>query len=175
MARTKGLFWAKTVAGTPSNTWKWFPMKHQTIACNPLKCNYLTKLSLNTSRSASPKRIARPATRETTWEKRDPAPKLGMKNSLFFGSAEAGANNALLHTLIGNCKRQGLDPPSSLTEAIKRLPVNATPKQAAALTPSRIAAESRDGKPRPPESRGRILGRLQPIPATVIRGSFVHR
>jgi len=62
------------------------------------------------------------------------------KNHLFFGSAEAGGNNALPDTLIGNRRRQGLDPESYLVEAIRRLPAGATPEQAAAVTPARIAA-----------------------------------
>lgn len=69
--------------------------------------------------------------------------KLGAKNYLFFGSAEAGVHNAVLYTLIENCKLQGLDPELYLTEVIRRLPSNPTPEQAAALTPSRFAAESR--------------------------------
>ena len=69
--------------------------------------------------------------------------KLGMKNWMFFGSVEAGANNALFYTLLANCRAQGLDPEDYLVEAIKRLPANATPEQAAALTPARIAAGRR--------------------------------
>ncbi|WP_348223428.1 hypothetical protein [Luteolibacter sp.] len=42
-----------------------------------------------------------------------------------------------------NCRAQELDPEDYLTEVIKRLPHNATVKQAAALTPARIAAERR--------------------------------
>ncbi len=30
--------------------------------------------------------------------------KLGLKNDMFFGSLEAGENNAILYTLIENCK-----------------------------------------------------------------------
>ena len=70
--------------------------------------------------------------------------KLGMKNWLFFGSLEAGANNALFYTLLANCRAQGLDPEAYLTEVIKRLPHDAANEQAAALTPSRIAAEHRN-------------------------------
>ena len=69
--------------------------------------------------------------------------KLGAKNSLFFGSLEAGTNNALFYTLMANCKNHGLDPERYLTEVIKRLPHNATVEQAAALTPARFAAELR--------------------------------
>jgi hypothetical protein len=69
--------------------------------------------------------------------------KLGMKNGMFFGSLEAGTNNALIHTLMANCRAQDLDPEAYLVEMIKRLPHDATPEQAAALTPARIAAERR--------------------------------
>ena len=69
--------------------------------------------------------------------------KVGAKNFLFFGSLEAGVNNALLYTLMANCKIQGLDPEMYLTEVIKRLPHNATVEQAAELTPARFAAALR--------------------------------
>jgi transposase len=36
--------------------------------------------------------------------------KLGLKNYLFMGSAEAGKDSALLYTLIENCKVHDLDP-----------------------------------------------------------------
>jgi len=73
--------------------------------------------------------------------------KLGAKNYLFFGSAEAGVHNALLYTLIENCKLQGLDPERYLAEVIERLPADPSPEQAAALSPARIAAEQRQSKP----------------------------
>jgi transposase len=69
--------------------------------------------------------------------------KLGMKNWMFFGSLEAGTNNALIYTLLANCRAEDLDPEDYLVEVIKRLPPDATPEQAAALTPARIAAERR--------------------------------
>ena len=69
--------------------------------------------------------------------------KLGAKNWMFFGNAEAGTNNALFYTLMANCKIQGLDPEVYLTEVIKRLPHNATAEQAAELTPARFAAALR--------------------------------
>jgi len=70
--------------------------------------------------------------------------KLGAKNWMFFGNAEAGVNNALFYTLMANCKLQGLDPEMYLTEVIKRLPHDATAEQAAELTPARFAAALRD-------------------------------
>ena len=67
--------------------------------------------------------------------------KLGMKNWLFNGSFEAGANNALIYTLLANCRAHGLDPEDYLTAALTRLPHDATAGQAAALTPARLAGE----------------------------------
>jgi transposase len=69
--------------------------------------------------------------------------KLGMKNWMFFGSLKAGTNNALIYTLLANCRAQDLDPEDYLIEVISRLPHDATPEQAAGLTPARIAAERR--------------------------------
>jgi transposase len=69
--------------------------------------------------------------------------KLGMKNWMFFGSLEAGANNALFYTLLANCRAQKLEPEAYLIEVLKRLPHDATLDQAAALTPARIAAEQK--------------------------------
>ena len=69
--------------------------------------------------------------------------KLGMRNWMFFGSLEAGANNALFYTLLANCRAQGLDPEAYLIEVIKRLPHDGDFAQAAALTPARIAGEYR--------------------------------
>lgn len=67
--------------------------------------------------------------------------KLGMKNWMFFGSVEAGTNNAILFTLLANCNAQGLDPEDYLIEVLQRLSHNANREQAAALTPRNIAAE----------------------------------
>jgi len=67
--------------------------------------------------------------------------KPGLKNYLFFGSAEAGVNNALLYTLIDNCKAVNINPELYFEEVFRRLPVDATPEQAAGLTPGRLALE----------------------------------
>jgi transposase len=69
--------------------------------------------------------------------------KLGMKNWMFFGNLEAGTNNALIYTLLANCRAQDIDPEDYLIEVIHRLPHDATPEQASSLTPARIAAERR--------------------------------
>jgi hypothetical protein len=67
--------------------------------------------------------------------------KLGVKNYMFFGSAEAGVNNALLYTLIDNCKAVNINPELYFEEVFRRLPIDATPEQAAKLTPGRLALE----------------------------------
>jgi transposase len=69
--------------------------------------------------------------------------KLGAKNYLFFGSAEAGVHNALLYTLIENCKLQGIDPERYLEDVIRELPTEPTVEQAAALTPRCYAVRHR--------------------------------
>ena len=88
--------------------------------------------------------VARRATNGSQYAIR-PA-KLGLKNYLFIGSAEAGDTSALIYTLMANCKAHDLDPEVYLAEAIKRLPTNATVDQAAALTPSSLADELRPVK-----------------------------
>ncbi len=67
---------------------------------------------------------------------------------MFFGSVEAGTNNALLYTLLANCHAQGLDHEGYLIEVLKRLPHEATAAQAAALT---HAASPPSAKPAPPQ------------------------
>lgn len=67
--------------------------------------------------------------------------KLGLKNYMFFGSAEAGVNNALLYTLIANCKAVHINPEIYFEEVFRRLPIDATPEQAAELTPAKLALE----------------------------------
>ncbi len=66
--------------------------------------------------------------------------RLGEKNYLFFGSAEAGNNNALLYTLVENCRLNELDPENYLEEVIRALPADATVEQAAEWTPRQYAA-----------------------------------
>ena len=68
---------------------------------------------------------------------------MGHNNWLFFGSFEAGTNNALLYTLMANCKKQDIDPEAYLVEVFRRLPHDATVADAAKLTPAAIAAEWR--------------------------------
>lgn len=59
--------------------------------------------------------------------------KLGAKNFLFIGSAEAGTNTAVLYTLLENCKVLGLNPRDYLEHVITAIhiiePVKLTPAQ----------------------------------------------
>lgn len=59
---------------------------------------------------------------------------VGKKNWLFFGSEEAGARNAAIYTLIGNCRMQGVEPYSYLKDVLERLP-RTTNQEVAQLTP----------------------------------------
>lgn len=69
--------------------------------------------------------------------------KPGMKNRLFFGSAEAGHTSAAIYTIIENCKRQGLNPEACLKQVLEELPHNPTAEQAAKFTPSVIAGKQK--------------------------------
>ena len=62
---------------------------------------------------------------------------LGKKNWMFFGSEEAGERNAILHTLIANCRLHGIEPRAYLKDVLAaRLP-STTHQHVAELTPLR--------------------------------------
>ena len=48
---------------------------------------------------------------------------LGKKNFLFFGHPDAGERSAVIYTLLGSCRRQGLNPFDYLKGLFTRLPV----------------------------------------------------
>jgi transposase len=66
--------------------------------------------------------------------------KLGLKNYLFMGSAEAGKDSALLYTLIENCKVHDLDPEVYLVKVIEALRDPAMIERVAELTPAALPA-----------------------------------
>ena len=66
--------------------------------------------------------------------------KLGLKNYLFMGSAEAGKDSALFYTVIESCKVYDLDPEAYLVEVIEALRDPAMIERAAELTPAALAA-----------------------------------
>jgi transposase len=47
---------------------------------------------------------------------------IGKKNWLFFGSEEAGERNAVIYTLIQNCRMHGVEPGAYLKDILERLP-----------------------------------------------------
>lgn len=59
---------------------------------------------------------------------------IGKKNWLFFGSEEAGTRNAVIYTLIQNCRMHGIEPHSYLKSLLERLPTT-TNQRVAQLTP----------------------------------------
>ncbi len=59
---------------------------------------------------------------------------MGKKNWLFFGSEEAGARNAVIYTLIENCRLHGVEPYAYLEDVLERLP-RTTNQHVAELTP----------------------------------------
>jgi len=66
--------------------------------------------------------------------------KLGRKNWLFIGSAEAGWSAAVIYTLVENCKRHGLDPYRYLKQMLAELPAGEpTVEEVAHLTPAAFA------------------------------------
>ncbi len=70
--------------------------------------------------------------------------KLGMRNWLFIGSAEAGWAAAVMYTLVENCKRHGLDPFSYLKDVLTDLPKGEPGvEEVAHLTPASIAGARR--------------------------------
>jgi hypothetical protein len=72
-----------------------------------------------------------------------------LKNDLFIGHAEAGPASALLYTLIANCREHKIDAERYFEEALRRMRINATPEQAAELTPAKLAPLTRELQPQP--------------------------
>ena len=64
----------------------------------------------------------------------NPADGPGKKNWMFCGSEEVGERDAMVHTLIANCRLHGIEPCEYLKDVLARLP--STPHQhVAELTP----------------------------------------
>lgn len=71
--------------------------------------------------------------------------KPGAKNWLFIGCREAGQKAAILYTVVGNCRRFGIDPREYLEDVLTRLPAMMA-SEASGLTPANWL-RSRQGKP----------------------------
>jgi transposase len=59
---------------------------------------------------------------------------VGKRNWLFFGSDDAGQRNAVIYTLIQNCRMHGVEPHAYLKDVLERLPTT-TNQQIQSLTP----------------------------------------
>ena len=71
--------------------------------------------------------------------------KLGAKNWLFIGCAEAGPKAAILYTIVENCRRLGIDTRAYLEDVLTRLP-GMKASEAVHLTPANWL-RARQGKP----------------------------
>jgi transposase len=60
---------------------------------------------------------------------------IGKRNWLFIGHPEAGDRSAVIYTLLGSCRRQGINPYDYLTDLFTRLPA-ATITQIGQFTPA---------------------------------------
>jgi transposase len=60
---------------------------------------------------------------------------VGKKGWLFFGSPEAGARNAVVFTLVQNCRMHGVDPYEYLKDLLERLPRMTNQDRLDQLTP----------------------------------------
>lgn len=67
---------------------------------------------------------------------------IGKKNWLFIGIADAGQRNAIIYTLIENCRRLGIDPYAYLRDVLSRLP-HMTNYQVPEVTPAAWAKARR--------------------------------
>jgi len=60
---------------------------------------------------------------------------IGKKNWLFIGEAQAGQRSAIIYTVVGSCRRRGLDPFTYLRDVLTRLPTM-TNHQVSTVTPA---------------------------------------
>lgn len=62
--------------------------------------------------------------------------KLGAKNWLFIGQSDAGERSTLIYSIIGSCRRQGIDPRLYLRGVIGGSPAMTNHDDFAALLPA---------------------------------------
>jgi transposase len=49
-------------------------------------------------------------------------PAMGRRNWLFLGSPDAGWRSAVIYSIVGSCRRRGIEPLEYLTDVLRRLP-----------------------------------------------------
>jgi len=64
------------------------------------------------------------------------ATKLSAKNGLFIGHPGAGERSAIIYSIIGSCRRRGIDPLLYLREVLTRLPAMTNRDRRRPLLPS---------------------------------------
>jgi hypothetical protein len=70
------------------------------------------------------------------WSKtRSGLPPSAPKRWLFIGHPDAGWRSAVLYSLLGSCRRRGVNPNDYLTDVLRRLP-NATVSEIDSLLPA---------------------------------------
>ncbi len=65
---------------------------------------------------------------------------IGKKNWLFIGAQDTGQKSAIIYSIIGSCRRRGVEPYTYLKDVLTRLP-NMTNRQIASITPEAWARE----------------------------------
>jgi hypothetical protein len=66
--------------------------------------------------------------------------KLGAKNWLFIGHPDAGERSAIIYSIVGSCRRRGIDPLVYLRDVLTRLPAMTNRDDLTALLPSKWSA-----------------------------------
>lgn len=72
--------------------------------------------------------------------------KLGAKNWLFIGHPDAGERSAIIYSLVGSCRRHGIDPLAYLRDVLTRLPTMTNQDDLAPLLPSKWSSPLAAGK-----------------------------
>ena len=73
---------------------------------------------------------------------------IGKKNFLFIGHPEAGARSAMVYSILGSCRRQGINPAQYLQDILKRLP-DLKAKDIASLPPAAWAKAHPEARVKP--------------------------
>ena len=69
---------------------------------------------------------------------------VGKKNFLFIGHPDAGQRSAVLYSVLGSCRRHGINPAEYLHDVFERLP-KAKTSEVKSLTPAAWAKARRNG------------------------------
>ena len=67
---------------------------------------------------------------------------IGKKNFLFIGHPEAGQRSAVIYSVLGSCRRHGVNPAEYLQDVFERLP-KAKTSEVKSLTPAAWAKAKR--------------------------------